>query len=64
MAEELARKKKVRGTHKGVITKLLNKIEEITKAEAEPTAELESKFKGEIGHINQARRRNFCTVRR
>ena len=45
MAEELAKKKKVRGTHKGVITKLLNKIEEITKAEAEPTAELESKLK-------------------
>ena len=45
MAEELAKKRKVRGTHKGVITKLLNKIEEITKAEAEPTAELESKLK-------------------
>ena len=45
MAEELAKKKKVRATHKGVIRKLLNKIEEITKAEAEPTAELESKLK-------------------
>ena len=45
MAEELAKKKKVCGTHKGVITKQLNKIEEITKAEAEPTAKLESKLK-------------------
>ena len=45
MAEELAKKKKVCGTHKGVITKPFKKIEETTKAEAEPTAELESKLK-------------------
>ena len=45
MAEGLAKKKKVRGTQKSVITRLLNKVEEITKAEAEPTAELEAKLR-------------------
>ena len=45
MAEGLARKEKVRGTQKSVITRLLNKTEEITKAEAEPIAELEAKLR-------------------
>ena len=45
MAEGLAEKKKVCGTQKSVITRLLNKIEEITKAEAEPIAELEAKLR-------------------
>ena len=60
MAEGLAKKKKVCGTQKSVITRLLNKIGEITKAEANLKKKLDTlkKLEDEIFKLSEDKDRH------